>query len=117
MHPSDQDRGPKARACTMLNNHTHLVIALVHIEFIEVILPRLGLSRPEDHHVFAVRVLVVRDVGDAVQRVAGEHTLFLLVRDLDPVLGEGENPHVVRACYPGYTTLALHLWAHGEMRG
>ena len=69
----------------------YLIPALVDVELID---GAVRLAHAQHHHVLAVRVLVVGDVGDAVQGLAREHPLLLLVRDLDPVLGQGEDADV-----------------------
>ena len=67
----------------MISSHTNLIIALVDVQVIE---RALWLPHSQHDHVFAIRVLVVGDIGDSVQRVTCEHTLLLLICYLDAVL-------------------------------
>lgn len=71
----------------MRSQTSHLITALVHKEFVERVLCRLRLACSQHYHVFTVCVLVVSDVGYAVERVSGKDTLLLVISDLDAILG------------------------------
>ena len=55
----------------------------------------------------AIGVFIVCDVGDGVQRVAGEHTLLLLICHFDAVFGQREDAGVLGAGHPRDTPLTL----------
>ena len=72
--------------------HHYLILTLVDIEFL-LCLP-LSLTtghHPHCQHVFAIRVFIVRDIDDMVERVTSVDTLLLGVRHLDTIFGDGKH--------------------------
>ena len=58
------------------------------------------LSQAQCYHVLAVCVLIVGDVGNIVERVAGKDTLLLVVHHLHSVFGQRENPFIQFTGHP-----------------
>lgn len=90
--------------------NTHLIHALIDVELIERTPGRRAcnwLPHSKDYHVLAISVLVVSDVGDAVQRMAAKHTLLLLISDFDPVFGERDDLNILCTCHPRNSPLPL----------
>ena len=65
------------------------------------------LSQAKGYHVLAVRVLIVGDIGDVVERVAGKDSLFLVVHHLHTIFGQRDDTFVQFTGHPWQPTLAL----------
>lgn len=85
----------------------YLIPAFIDVKFIKIILCRVWLSHSEHYHVLPIGVLVVSDVGDAVQRVPRKDTLLLVVCDLYAIFGQRDDLQVMYTGHPWHTTLSL----------